>query len=36
MTENELKFPGRQEPLREAILERDPRQLAERLKRLKR
>ena len=30
MTENELKFPEWQEPLREAILERDPNQLAER------
>jgi hypothetical protein len=29
MTENELKFPDWQEPLREAILERDPKQLAE-------
>jgi hypothetical protein len=29
MTEPELKFPEWQEPLREAILERDPKQLAE-------
>src|SRR5262249_24962597 len=29
MTENELKFPEWQEPLREAILERDPKRLAE-------
>lgn len=28
MAENELKFPEWQEPLRDAILERDPQQLA--------
>jgi len=34
MTENELKFPEWQEPLREAILERDSRQLAEKTQRI--
>src|SRR5262245_16296181 len=34
MTENELKFPEWQEPLRQAILERDPNQLAERTKKI--
>ena len=34
MTENELKFPEWQEPLREAILERDPKQLAEKTQKI--
>jgi hypothetical protein len=34
MTENGLKFPEWQEPLREAILERDPRQLAEKTQKI--
>lgn len=33
MTENQLNFPEWQEPLREAILERDPKQLAEKTQR---
>lgn len=34
MTENELKYPEWQEPLLEAILERDPKQLAEKTKKI--
>jgi hypothetical protein len=34
MTENELKFPEWQEPLREAILECDPKQLAEKTQKI--
>ena len=34
MTESELKFPEWQEPLREAILERDPKQLAEKTRKI--
>jgi hypothetical protein len=34
MTENELKFPEWQEPLRDAILERDPQQLSEKTQKI--
>jgi len=34
MAENELKFPEWQEPLRDAILERDPQQLADKTQKI--